>query len=353
MTGPRGLFLLLLLASVAAPIALPGQQTTTRRRACADCEAEVRRTKVLERLDSLQWKFENERLSDVDRDRLRKEMALAVKELQAAIGDLRVEMGDIDRAEAEVWAARPRVAFSYQRQPAGYLGVLFDGPNTDDYRNGERIIQFFAYPRISLVEPSSPAERAGIRAGDTLVSMNGVDVLEKEISLTKMLVPNQPLAVRLRRDGSARDVKVVVSAVPAYIERRWSAPTVAVAPAAPGQRVARASPGTPLPTPVPQQQAITMVWASDGVAGARVENLTPGLGRALGAETGVLVRGTGPGTPAGRAGLRDGDVIVRVAGQRVTSVRELREVLANTDAGAGVKIVIVRERKEQELTLRQ
>lgn len=355
----RGSVLLLLLAALFVPTMASAQSAGSaakRRAPCADCESEIRRTKALERLDSLQWEFEHERLTDEQRERLRREMALAVRELQAAIGNLRVEMGDLERAQAEAFAGRPRIAYSYSTKPRGYLGVSFEGPNTEDFRGEERIIRFLTYPRISLVEPSSPAEAAGIRVGDTLVAMNGVDVLEREISLTKMLVPDAQLLVRLRREGSPRELKVTVGRAPAYVVQRVMPPMVPLPAEAP-----RAVAGVRSPQPVRAPGSVAVagtpvasVWVySDGVAGAKVETVTEGLGRALGVEHGVLVVRAGPGTPANRAGLRDGDVIVRAAGQRVGTVRELRAALERHDRSDGVKLVILRERKQRELTLRQ
>ena len=325
-----------------------------KRRSCMDCEAEVRRERALQRLDSLRWEFEHERLSDAQRERLRKEMALAVRELQAAIGDLRAEMGDIERAHATVIASAPRMAYAYATRPHGYLGVTFDGPSTEDIRGEERIIRFLAYPRISLVEPSSPAERAGIRVGDTLVAMNGVDVLEREISLTKVLVPDEALGVRLRREGDQRDVKVTVGRMPAYVFQRWSVPRQPNQAAPSGVARVGTTPSRAPAAPSGGRAAVTSVWVyADGVAGAKVETVTEGLARALGVDGGVLVTRTNPGTPALRAGLRDGDVIVRAGGMRVSTVRELRNALEMHDRGDGVKIVILRERKQRELTLRQ
>ena len=99
---------------------------------------------------------------------------------------------------------------------------------------------------------------------------------------------------------------------------------------------------------------MTSVWVfTDGVAGAKVETVTEGLGKALGVEGGVLVTRAGPGTPAARAGLRDGDVVIRAAGQQVNSVQQLRAALDRHDHGEGVKLLILRERKQKEVTLRQ
>lgn len=94
------------------------------------------------------------------------------------------------------------------------------------------------------------------------------------------------------------------------------------------------------------------VWIySDGVAGAKLETVTEGLGKALGVKRGVLVVRADAGTPASRAGLRDGDVIVRAAGTDVATVRQLRQLLERHDSRTGVTLVVLRDRKEREVTL--
>jgi serine protease Do len=90
----------------------------------------------------------------------------------------------------------------------------------------------------------------------------------------------------------------------------------------------------------------------EGVAGALVETVSEGLGKALGVDEGVLVVRVRPGTPAYRAGLRDGDVIVRAANTRVGSVTTLRNVISTGEGSEGVKLLIKRERKEKDVTLR-
>ena len=116
-------------------------------------------------------------------------------------------------------------------KPRGYLGVTFEAgqPAIDDVRDGELYIRFVQYPQIALVEPNSPAERAGILVGDTLVELNGTDV-RKEISLTRLLVPDARVSVRVRRDGDARNIRVIVGEAPQYYTLR-ATPLPRTAPA--------------------------------------------------------------------------------------------------------------------------
>jgi serine protease Do len=54
---------------------------------------------------------------------------------------------------------------------------------------------------------------------------------------------------------------------------------------------------------------------------------------------GVLVRGVEDDSPAARAGIRDGDLIVEIAGQAVTEADQLQEILASSPMPFEVKVV--------------
>ncbi|MEJ2504575.1 MAG: PDZ domain-containing protein, partial [Gemmatimonadota bacterium] len=68
------------------------------------------------------------------------------------------------------------------------------------------------------------------------------------------------------------------------------------------------------------------------------------------ASEGVLVLRVAERTPAARAGLRPGDVIVRAAGRAVETVGELRSLLARTDPGS-TELRVVRKGRVHTLTL--
>lgn len=360
MMYSRSLRFLILGAAFLAPAAALAQQTggVRARTKCVDCSRDStfrsRQERLLLRIDSLRWEIEHVRMSPKDRERLADEMTRTVIALEASL-DQAARTNETVVARVAPLPAQA-FAFTVARRPSGYLGVTFDGqPAAEKYVNGEHFIRFLQYPKIALVEPSSPAERAGILAGDTLLALAGQDVLE-EISLTKVLVPSSRLQVRIRRDGDSKNVAVVVGETPDYYARRATpyprAPSVA---GVPGTAVVTPVPAVPSPVAAGQagrpRFATTWVY-SDGVAGAELKTISEGLGKALGASEGVLVISTEPGTPAFRSGLRDGDVILKAAGRSITNVAMLRNVVARGDGDEGVQLVILRERKQRELTLR-
>jgi serine protease Do len=70
--------------------------------------------------------------------------------------------------------------------------------------------------------------------------------------------------------------------------------------------------------------------------GVRVQDLTPALAEQLGVDEteGVVVTRVAPGSPAGEAGLRRGDVILEVDREAVKNVAQFEERLGSADRGA-------------------
>ncbi len=79
------------------------------------------------------------------------------------------------------------------------------------------------------------------------------------------------------------------------------------------------------------------------------ENIASALG--LPKDRGELVRTVQPGEPAARAGIQQGDVIVRVNGRDVTPDETVSYLIANTQVGSRVPIEVIRDGRRQTLTV--
>jgi Do/DeqQ family serine protease len=89
-----------------------------------------------------------------------------------------------------------------------------------------------------------------------------------------------------------------------------------------------------------------------GWLGVAAQPVTPVLREALDLsdeQQGALVAGVAPGSPAARAGLRNGDIIVEIEGQPVQSARELSLIVARRGPGSRTRITVLRDGGRQEL----
>lgn len=148
---------------------------------------------------------------------------------------------------------------------------------------------------VTAVEPGSPAAQAGIRPGDVVLAL-GQDSVAGSTELTTRLAqlqPGQEVSLAVFRDGEVSDVRVELGSFP-QPERR-----------------ARAQRGR-----TPEVRL-----------GVSVVPLTADVARQLGIQTngaGVVIADVSPSSPAGRAGVRPGQVLLTLNGQPIRTPAELR-----------------------------
>ena len=98
-------------------------------------------------------------------------------------------------------------------------------------------------------------------------------------------------------------------------------------------------------------QLVTNGRVHRGQLGVGVQALTSDLASGLGLKEvrGVLVNSVAPGSPADRAGLRNGDVITAIDGHSVDDPNALRNRVATTAPNSQVRLSIIRDGKAQQL----
>lgn len=393
---------LLLSASIALgtgapPLAAQRVEVTTRRAPSADegtANTTERQLRALERrADSLSRLYgQGEELSATERRRLGAALDRTVQQIDVLSmqlaemnghgmdgGQMRVRIAPMAGDEARAFMRRA-LTESNGVQPRGWLGIVVSGAAREPrVENGELIIRYLTHPAIISVEPSSPAERAGLIPSDTLIAYDGKDVRNTDIAITRLLRPNKRVLVRIRRDGRTRDIPVTIADVPSRIALRREmnveiapprtlgalrepvefprAPTVPVAPWPSTMSAPRSWPSRPSTAPTPPaapMPAIVYGVGFNGVAGAQLVAVTRGLGQTLGVRQGVLVTNAPVGSPAYQSGLRDGDVIARAAGHGMRTVGDLREAVQNAAENGehSVALEVVRNRRTRKATLR-
>ncbi len=88
-----------------------------------------------------------------------------------------------------------------------------------------------------------------------------------------------------------------------------------------------------------------------GWLGVRIQTVTDEIAETLGLDKpkGALVAGVNPDGPAAKAGIRPGDVILNFDGEDVKRMRDLPKMVARSDIGKEVKVMVLRKGKEVTL----
>ncbi len=90
-----------------------------------------------------------------------------------------------------------------------------------------------------------------------------------------------------------------------------------------------------------------------GWLGVQMQPLTPALAKAVGvgADRGVLIDDVMPNSPASRAGLQQGDVILTYDGTSIKDGRDLARAVANTHAGETANLAVWHDGRERNIAV--
>jgi hypothetical protein len=379
--APALLSLTLVLAAAASPLAAQQRvEIVTRRAQRAESDTVERQMRRLRlRADSLTRVY----FGGTEDANERRRAGEALDQTVEQLNQLAMSMPDMDvrvmRLEPSHGMMAPMAndramaavaeALMQKSAPRGWLGIVVSGAAREPWvENGELLIRYLTHPEIVSVEPSSPAERAGLVPSDTLIAYDGKDVTEGDISVTRLLKPNARVLVRIRRDGRMRDVPVRIADAPQRITIRVDEMMSGGVPNAIAERPAFPRlPAPPAAALAPRAPRAISVGAYgprgpvvlDGpqsavVAGAQLNTVTPGLARSIRVNRGVIVASAPIGSPAAESGLVDGDVIVKVGGQSVSTAAEVAELVgaASYRGERSVALETLRERKPRKAVLR-
>jgi len=186
---------------------------------------------------------------------------------------------------------------------------------------------------VMEVAEESPAAKAGLKANDVIIEFNGIRV-EGEVQFGRLVretPPGRTVPVKIVRDGKTQELKVTLGS----------------------RRAITIGPDFRFDLRIPEIRIPPIVVQLGGYSllGVRVQDLTEQLGEYFGVPQGrgVLITFVRAGSPAERAGLRAGDVIVAVDDAEVQNVREFTRALARKEGD--VSLTIVRNKERQKVTV--
>jgi len=100
------------------------------------------------------------------------------------------------------------------------------------------------------------------------------------------------------------------------------------------------------------QQLIEHGRVVRGWLGVVVQELTPTVAEALGIDHGVIVLKVVPGSPAAKAGLQPGDIILAVNGKPIENASQLQFEIMKTKPGTEITLTVMRGEKTMDLKVK-
>ena len=213
-----------------------------------------------------------------------------------------------------------------------FLGVGIQ--EIDSNRARELKLPDEAGVEVTRIAPDSPAEKAGIKTGDVVTQFNGqrVEGMEQFSRVVRETPAGRDVKVVIIRNGAPLTITVKIVSRPAITGQLVPAPIQ-----------------SPFELRFPDMPQSRMTWRST-ILGIEAEALDGQLAEFFGVKEGVLVRTVTPGAAADKAGIKAGDVIVRVDDVKVASPADISAHLRAL-RGRPVSVVVVRERKEINVML--
>ena len=282
-----------------------------------------------------------------------------------------------------VLVTTPSLAASDSNTGKGWLGVSTQ-PTDDDLKQGLDLKQDGLL--VNQVTRDGPADRAGLRKGDVILSYNNRSVTTPEQlrDLVRGTTPGRSVALGIWRDGTRKSLDLKVGDVSdSGDEDSFDAP---VPPTPPTPPAAPRAPRAPSSTRIERDDdGDVHMWVdgreltddeikdrlkdmkvklknldgfdwsdgpgmhmymaptarSRGRLGVRVDELDKDMADALGvtAGKGALVREVLEDTPAQKAGLRAGDVIVKVGTDTVDDPDDLTRALRDREGKVNIDVL--------------
>jgi len=186
---------------------------------------------------------------------------------------------------------------------------------------------------LGRIATDSPASKSGLRENDVITEINGQQV-EGAMQFRRMIreIPaGRSVQLTVWRDGRTQKINVTLGKAE-ELRRNMTR----VAPGMPGTFAFHVPdfPDLPEVAEIPETPSMefdgNMLYAGHPRLGIDAEDLAGQLGSFFGAPDGegILVRSVNSGSPAEKAGVKAGDVITSLNGERIRSVGDLRQKLA-------------------------
>ncbi len=241
--------------------------------------------------------------------------------------------------------SQPYVFYGEEPWGGSYLGV--DTRDVTPDRVSVLHLKEESGVEVTMVDQDAPAGKSGLKEHDVILTVNDqkVESVEQLRRMIRGVPPGRTVAIGISRDGQPMTLKAQLAERNKFASTdrsfNFTMPPVNI----PAIHI------PPINMPQIDVPSIDVIY-SPRRSGMMIENLTPQLGGYFGVKggNGVLVRSVEKGGPAEQAGLRAGDVVVKIDGSAVNDCSDFTRLLRSRKENKA-SITVMRDRKEQNLTL--
>ena len=240
--------------------------------------------------------------------------------------------------------AEPFGSFSFFLEGGGFLGVYTEEITKDNLSQyGLRDVRGVG---VTEVVKDSPAEKAGLRKGDVIIRFDGEAVasVRKLNRLVSEVAPDHKVTVGISRGGSDQEVAVTI----AKRQETYSDTLGKMTIPFPRENFPRIE-NLPNTERMPDGTNFFSIGKSRRI-GVSTTSLTKQLADYFGVTDGkgVLVTSVSENSPAAKAGVRAGDVITAVDGEKIEGAGDLSRAISKQKDG-DVTLTIVRDKSQRTI----
>jgi serine protease Do len=211
-------------------------------------------------------------------------------------------------------------------QRPGWLGVGIQDVTPRFARGHNLTVKEGAY--VNEVADDSPADSAGLNEGDIILEFNGkrIETADDLTEAVRGTAPGTKVSIKVNRNGESKSLS-------ATIRKGAKRSSFAIG--------------------APRGTRVMMNMFNTETEGMELMELNKQLGEYFEAPggSGVLVTRVEQKEPAAEAGIKAGDVLVKVGNDAVKDAGDVREALADKEEGTKVPVELLRKGKKMTVTL--
>ena len=277
-------------------------------------------------------RYEQER--KVEREEREAAFKIEMREAEEGLAEAAQRVAELSLERLGALGDMKKYEFDISSKPR--MGVNISGDDNKEPVEGVGIIS---------VTPGSPADEAGMRAGDVITAVNGESLTAESayvanrrlLDFMKGVEEGDVLDVEYLRDGKVGTVQIEPRVVPVHAFAWSSTGEHFKMPAMPNMHV--------LPQAMAQLRLSLGGWRG-GWGDMEIVELTAGLGRYFGTDSGMLVISA----PASNAfKVQEGDVIISIDGREPSSVNHCMRILGSYQPGEKIVLSIMRDKKRMTI----